>query len=105
LQLTQHAHKERARVRDAQVAKTNKTDWFKRTGWLDYFANRNLMHVAHQTRLPDQGKVKLRRAANLTELLVEEPVNPNNHRYLATVFVVLVANKKLPYLNIDGIRP
>jgi hypothetical protein len=35
-QLTQHAHKERARVRDAQVAKTAKTDLFKQTCWLNY---------------------------------------------------------------------
>jgi hypothetical protein len=34
--LTQHAHKERARVRDAQVAKTAKTDSFKQTCWLNY---------------------------------------------------------------------
>jgi hypothetical protein len=67
-QLTQRAHEERAQVMDAQVAKTDKTGWFKRTGWLEYFANRNLMHLAHQTRLPDRGEVKL------TELLVERSV-------------------------------
>jgi hypothetical protein len=55
-QLTQYAHKERARV-DAQVAMSDKTGSFKRTGWLDYFANRNLMHPAHKTRLPDRGEV------------------------------------------------
>jgi hypothetical protein len=37
-QLTQHAHEERTRVRDAQVAKTDKTGSFKQTDWLDYFA-------------------------------------------------------------------
>jgi hypothetical protein len=73
-QQTQHAHEERAQVMDAQVAKTDKTGWFKRTGWLEHFANRNLTHLAHQTRLPDQGEVKLRRAAKLTELLVERSV-------------------------------
>ena len=59
---------------DAQVAKTDKTGWFKRTGWLEHFANRNLMHLAHQTRLPDRGEEKLRRAAKRTELLVERSV-------------------------------
>jgi hypothetical protein len=73
-QLTQHVHEERAQVIDAHVAKTDKTGWFKRTGWLEHFANRNLMHLAHQTRLPDRGEVKLRRAAKLTELLVERSV-------------------------------
>jgi hypothetical protein len=55
-QLTQHAYKERAQVMDAQVAKTDKTGWFKRTGWLEHFANRNLMHLAHQIRLPIPGR-------------------------------------------------
>jgi hypothetical protein len=36
-QLTQHAHEERAQVMDAHVAKTDKTGWFKRTGWLEHF--------------------------------------------------------------------
>jgi hypothetical protein len=73
-QLNQHAHEERAQVMDAHVAKTDKTGWFKRTGWLEHFADRNLMHLAHQIRLPDRGEVKLRRAAKLTELLVERSV-------------------------------
>ena len=47
--LTEHAHKEQAQVIDAKVAKTDKTGWFKQTGWLEHFANRNLMHLAHQT--------------------------------------------------------
>ena len=73
-QLTQHAHEERAQVMDAHVAKTDKTGWFKQTGWLEHFANRNLMHLAHQTRLPDRGEVKLGRAVKLTELLIERSV-------------------------------
>jgi hypothetical protein len=59
---------------DAQVAKTDKTGWFKQTGWLEHFANQNLMHLTHQTWLPDQGEAKLRRAAKLTELLVEKSI-------------------------------
>ena len=59
---------------DAQVAKTDKTGWFKRTGWLEHFAGCNLIHLAHQTRLPDHGEVKLQRAAKLVELLVERSV-------------------------------
>jgi hypothetical protein len=73
-QLTQHAHEERAQVIDAQVAKTDKRGWFKRKSWLEYFANRNLIPLAHQIRLPDQGEGKLGRAAKLTELLVERCV-------------------------------
>ncbi|CAN9156920.1 unnamed protein product [Alternaria alternata] len=59
---------------DADVAKTDKTGWFKRTGWLEHFADRDLMHLAHQTRLPDRGEEKLLRAPKLTELLVERSV-------------------------------
>ena len=58
----------------ANVAKTDKTGWFKRTGWLEHFANQNLMHLAHQTRLPDRDEVKLQRAAKLVELFVEQSV-------------------------------
>ncbi|KAF1938211.1 hypothetical protein EJ02DRAFT_437278 [Clathrospora elynae] len=44
---TQQAHEEKSQVMDAHVAKTDKTGWFKRTDWLEHFANRNLMHLAH----------------------------------------------------------
>jgi hypothetical protein len=73
-QLTQHMHEERVQIMDGQVAKTDKTGWFKRTGWLEHLANRNLIHLAHQIRLPDQGEVKLQQAAKLTELLIERSV-------------------------------
>ena len=44
---TKQVHKEKAQIMDAEVAKTDKTGWFKRTGWLEHFANRNLMHLAY----------------------------------------------------------
>ncbi|CAO2655088.1 Nn.00g101520.m01.CDS01, partial [Neocucurbitaria sp. VM-36] len=56
------------------AAKTDKTGWFKRTGWLEHFKDRNLVHLSHQTRLPDQSEVKLRLAAKLTETLIEKCV-------------------------------
>jgi len=49
---TKQAHQEKAQIMDAEVAKTDKTGWFKRTSWLEHFANRNLIHLAHQVRLP-----------------------------------------------------
>lgn len=72
--MTKHAHDNHAQVMDAQVAKTDRTGWFKWTGWLEHFADRNLIHLTHQTRLPDRSEAKLRRAAKLTELLVERSV-------------------------------
>ncbi|KAF1934999.1 hypothetical protein EJ02DRAFT_428835 [Clathrospora elynae] len=71
---TQQIHNEEAQVMDAEAAKTDKTGWFKRTGWLEHLANRNLVHLAHQARLPDQSETKLQHAAKLVELLVERSV-------------------------------
>jgi hypothetical protein len=38
---TRKMKEEKAQVMDAEAAKTNKTGWFKRTGWLEHLANRN----------------------------------------------------------------
>jgi hypothetical protein len=56
------------------AAKTDKTGWFKRAGWLEFFKDRNLVHLAHQARLPDRNEVKLQTAAQLTERLIEKCV-------------------------------
>ena len=45
--LTRQAHEQQARVMDAHVAKTDKTGWFRRTGWLEHFASRNLAQLAY----------------------------------------------------------
>jgi hypothetical protein len=49
---TQARHEEEMRVMAAEAAKTDKTGWFNRTGWLQYFKERNLAHLAHAIRLP-----------------------------------------------------
>jgi hypothetical protein len=41
------------------AAKTYKTGWFKRAGWLEFFKDRNLVH------LRDRDEVKLQAAAQL----------------------------------------
>jgi hypothetical protein len=56
------------------AAKTDKTGWFKRTGWLEHFKDRNLAHLGHQVRLPDRNEAKLQLAAKLTEQLIENCV-------------------------------
>jgi hypothetical protein len=75
------------------------------------------VHLAHQIRLPNRGEVKLRRAAKLTELLVEELVNPNDRRYLVTLcslfFQRLFVRRNFyilsygvqPRAHLDGSRP
>jgi superfamily II DNA helicase RecQ len=57
-----------------EAAKTDKTGWFKRTGWLAFFKGRNLVHLGHQARLPDRNEAKLQVAARLTEQLIERCV-------------------------------
>jgi len=37
------------------AAKTDKTGWFKHTGWLEFFKDRNLTYLAHQARTPNRG--------------------------------------------------
>jgi hypothetical protein len=56
------------------VAKTDKTSWFKRTGWLEFLKGWNLAYLAHQAWLPDCNEVKLQAAAQLTEQLIEKCV-------------------------------
>jgi superfamily II DNA helicase RecQ len=71
---TKLLEEEKAQIMDAEAAKTDKTGWFKRTGWLEHLAKRNRMHLAHQIRLPDANETKLKQAAELTELLVNRSV-------------------------------
>jgi superfamily II DNA helicase RecQ len=67
-------HEQKMQVMDADAAKTDKTGWFNRTGWLQHLAKRNRVHLAHAIRLPKQNEPKLKRAARVVELLVERSV-------------------------------
>ena len=58
----------------AEAAKTDKTGWFKRTGWLSFLQGRNLAHLGYQARLPDRNEAKLQLAAKLIEELIEKSV-------------------------------
>jgi hypothetical protein len=71
---TQERHEAEMQVMDAEVAKTDKTGWFTRTGWLQHFKKRNLKHLAHAIRLPGRDEGKLKLAARLVEVLVERSV-------------------------------
>jgi len=61
-------------VADAQVAGTDRTGWFNRTGWPEHVANRNLALLAHARRLPDRDEEELQQAARVVDLLVERCV-------------------------------
>jgi hypothetical protein len=42
-----------------EAAKTNKTNWFKRTEWLLFLKSRNLAYLGYTARLPDRNEAKL----------------------------------------------
>ncbi|KAF2008559.1 hypothetical protein BU24DRAFT_319607, partial [Aaosphaeria arxii CBS 175.79] len=67
-------HEEEMQMMDAAAAKTDKTGWFTRTGWLQHLAKRNLVHLAHAIKLPTRSEPKLKQTARLVELLVEQSV-------------------------------
>jgi hypothetical protein len=46
-----------------EAAKTDKTGWFKRAGWLEFFKDRNLVYLGYQARLPNRNEAKLKTAA------------------------------------------
>jgi hypothetical protein len=57
-----------------EAVKTDKTGWFKRTGWLPFLKGRNLAHLGYIARSPDRNEAKLQLAAELTERLIEQSV-------------------------------
>jgi hypothetical protein len=57
-----------------EAAKTDKTGWYKRTGWLPFLKGRNLAYLGYVARLPDRSEVKLQTAADLTEKLIKRSV-------------------------------
>lgn len=50
---TEDAQQKKMHIMAAEAAKTDKTNWFKRTGWLEHLANRNRKHLAHAIRRPE----------------------------------------------------
>ena len=71
---TQERHEAEMQVMDAEVAKTDKTGWFIRTGWLQHLKKKNLEHLAHAVRLPGRDEQKLKVAAHLVGVLIERSV-------------------------------
>lgn len=71
---TESKHEEEMQVMDIEAAKTDRTGWFSRTGWLEHLARRNYMHLAHAATMPTRNEPKLKQAGRLVELLVERSV-------------------------------
>ncbi|KAJ9634894.1 hypothetical protein H2199_008758 [Coniosporium tulheliwenetii] len=59
---------------DAEVAKTDRTGWFNRTGWPEHLAGSNRKHLAHACRLPGRDERKLQQAVRVVDVLVERSV-------------------------------
>jgi superfamily II DNA helicase RecQ len=71
---TEIKHEKKMQVMDADAAKTDRTGWFIRTGWLQHLAKRNRVHLAHAIKLPNRNEPKLKQAARVVELLIERSV-------------------------------
>ena len=69
---TKKSQEEKAQTMDAEAANTDKTDWFKRTGWLEHLVTRNRVHLAHQVRLPDRNELSCSRLRNWWSYLSRE---------------------------------
>lgn len=67
-------HKMELEIADKEVAKTDRTGWFNRTGWTQHLAGCNLKHLVHISRLPDRGETRLTQAMKVVDLTVERSV-------------------------------
>jgi hypothetical protein len=67
-------HEERSEMADAEVAKTDRTGWYNRTGWPEHVAKRNLTRLAHARRLPDRDEKELQQVGRVVDSLIERSV-------------------------------
>jgi superfamily II DNA helicase RecQ len=73
-EVTQQKREREMEKVDAEVAKTDRTGWFNRTGWLEHLARCNYKRLAHASRLPDRDERKLQQAVKVVDLLIERSV-------------------------------
>jgi hypothetical protein len=59
---------------DEQVANTDKTGWWNKTGWVDHLKCSNLQHLSRAARLPAKEEVTLRKVMELVEACIEQSV-------------------------------
>ena len=65
----------RLKLADAEVAKTDRTGWYNRTGWPEYIAKRNMAYLAHARRLPDRDEKELKQVCSVIDSLMERCVS------------------------------
>lgn len=67
-------HEEEQEVIAEDVAKQDKTLWWKKTSWQEHLAKSNLRHLSAATRLPSKDDGELAKLADLTQELIEKCV-------------------------------
>jgi len=72
--LAREEHNKELEIADKEIAKQDYTGWFKRTGWPEHLAGRNLKRLAHVSRMPDRDECKLKLATKTVELAIEKCV-------------------------------
>lgn len=67
-------HEEEMDAVAAEVAKQDKTLWWKKTGWQEHLQESNPRHLSSASRLPDQDEVELQQVRTLAHELIESCV-------------------------------
>lgn len=62
-------------VLSEEMANTDQTGWWKKTGWVEHLKGSNLRQLAHASRLPDKNDAPLRRVGGLMGTLIKHCVN------------------------------
>jgi len=81
-------HEKELEKADEKIAKTDHTGWFKRTGWPEHLAGRNLKYLAYASRVPDRDERQLQQAGKIVDIAIEKSVaglstlHPETRRWL-----------------------
>ena len=67
-------HKKALERLDEEIANTDKSGWWNKTGWADHLKESNLQHLSRAARLPAKDEVTLRKVMNLVEACIEQSV-------------------------------
>jgi superfamily II DNA or RNA helicase len=67
-------HEKELEIVDANIAKTDRSLWSKRTEWPQHLAGSNFKHLAWASRLPDKDEKVLEETVKLIDLLIEKCV-------------------------------
>ena len=67
-------HNKTLETLDGEMAKTDQTGWWKKTGWVEHLKGSTLKHLSHAARLPEKQDVMLHKARRLVEACIEQSV-------------------------------